>query len=89
MSLLPGLTMRDVLDRFHADWWVGLTDHIKCDEIARHPELRWDWHAVSRSRHLNMEFVVKHADLPDLTMRLVRDNPNVPWDEGRLSYMIP
>ncbi len=64
MSLLPSLRIQDVLDRFAPDWWVGLTEHIREEHILRHPELRWDWHSISRSRYLDVAFVADHPDLP-------------------------
>lgn len=95
MSLIPSLRIQDVVARFDPSWWVGLTKHIKGEHILQHPELRWDWHSISRSRFLDMSFVAAHPEFPwdwdeingrqDLTMQFIQNHPDLPWMECWLS----
>lgn len=47
-------------------YWMNICTHscIHLHHVIDHPDLGWDWHALSRNKNITMKDVIDHPDLP-------------------------
>ena len=81
------------------DWdWRILSSRDELDTllVEAYPERKWDWFTLSLSEKMPIEFIMRTLNCmpwrryaiscnPQVTMAIVRDNPEVEWDYDCLS----